>query len=78
MINNTMPVAGVLMIAIDGERRRNALDLAAFRALAAAWKALEASDEARVGVVTGNGRDFCSGADLSSIGRDISRRGARG
>jgi enoyl-CoA hydratase len=71
VITTTMPVAGVLMIAIDGEQRRNALDLAAFRALAAAWKALEASDEARVGVVTGNGTDFCSGADLSSIGRDI-------
>jgi enoyl-CoA hydratase len=71
VITTTMPVAGVLMIAIDGQRRHNALDLAAFRALAAAWKALEASDEARVGVVTGNGTDFCSGADLSSIGRDI-------
>jgi enoyl-CoA hydratase len=71
VITTTMPVAGVLMIAIDRQRRHNALDLAAFRALAAAWKALEASDEARVGVVTGNGTDFCSGADLSSIGRDI-------
>jgi len=71
VITTAMPVAGVLMIAIDGQRRHNALDLAAFRALAAAWRALEASDEARVGVVTGNGTDFCSGADLSSIGRDI-------
>jgi len=53
--------------------RRNALDLEAFRALAAAWRELERSDDARVGVVTGNGTDFCSGADLSSIGPAITR-----
>ena len=71
MITITRPAAGVMMIAIDGQGRRNALDLGGFRALAAAWRALEASDEARVGVVTGNGTDFCSGADLSSIGADM-------
>jgi enoyl-CoA hydratase len=72
VIVTTKPAAGVLMIAIEGERRRNALDLDAFRALAAAWRELEESDEARVGVVTGNGTDFCSGADLSSIASQIS------
>lgn len=72
MIVTTKPAAGVLMIAIEGQRRRNALDLEAFRALAAAWRDLEESDEARVGVVTGNGTDFCSGADLSSIASQIS------
>jgi enoyl-CoA hydratase/carnithine racemase len=49
------------MIAIEGTRRSNALDLEAFQALAAAWRELERSDDARVGVVTGNGTDFCSG-----------------
>jgi enoyl-CoA hydratase len=78
MITTTKPAAGVLMIAIEGQRRRNALDLAAFRALAGAWRELEASDELRVGVVTGNGTDFCSGADLSSIGRDIAAAARRG
>lgn len=78
VITTTRPAAGVLMIAIEGRRRRNALDLDAFRALAAAWRELEASDEARVGVVTGNGSDFCSGADLSSIGADIAGAARRG
>jgi enoyl-CoA hydratase len=72
VIVTTKPAAGVLMIAIEGQRRRNALDLDAFRALAAAWRELEESDEARVGVVTGNGTDFCSGADLSSVASQIS------
>ena len=68
-----------MLIAIDGTRRRNALDLDAFRDLAAAWAELEQSDGIRVAVVTGNGMDFCSGADLSSIGPAIAQavRGGR-
>ena len=71
MITTTMPAAGVLMISIDGHGRRNALDLDALRALAAAWRTLDAADDIRVAVVTGNGTDFSSGADLTSIGPDI-------
>lgn len=73
VITTTKPSAGVLLIAIEGTRRRNALDLDAFRALAAAWAELERTGDARVGVVTGNGTDFCSGADLSSIGSAIAQ-----
>jgi enoyl-CoA hydratase len=73
VITTTGPMAGVLMIAMEGTRRRNALGLDAFRALAAAWRHLELSDDVRVGVVTGNGTDFCSGADLSSIGSGIAQ-----
>jgi enoyl-CoA hydratase len=73
VITTTSPSPGILLISIEGTRRRNALDLEAFRALAAAWRELERSDDARVGVVTGNGADFCSGADLSSIGPAITR-----
>ena len=67
------PEAGVRVIAIEGTRRRNALDLEAFLALAAAWADLEQAGHVRVGVVTGNGADFCSGADLSSIASGITR-----
>lgn len=73
MITTTNPSPGVLMISIEGTRRRNALDLEGFQALAAAWGELERSDDARVGVVTGNGTDFCSGADLVSIGPAIAQ-----
>lgn len=71
MITTSRAAPGVLLIAIEGTGRRNALDLTAFRALAAAWRELESSDDVRVGVVTGNGTDFCSGADLSSIASGI-------
>jgi enoyl-CoA hydratase len=63
----------VLLIAIEGTRRRNALGLGAFRELAAAWEKLERAGDARVAVVTGNGTDFSSGADLSSIGSGIAQ-----
>jgi len=72
VITTAYPAPGVLMISIEGHRRRNALGLEALRALAAAWRTLEASDDARVAVVTGNGTDFSSGADLASIGPDMS------
>jgi enoyl-CoA hydratase len=78
VISTTKPAAGVLMISIDGHRRRNALDLDTLRALAAAWRTLEASDDARVAVVTGNGADFSSGADLTSIGPDMAAAARRG
>jgi enoyl-CoA hydratase len=73
VITTTKPAAGILTITIEGLRRHNALDLDAFRALAAAWRDLEASEDARVGVVTGNGTDFSSGADLSSVGPGIAQ-----
>ena len=73
MISTSRPSAGVMLVAIDGPRRRNALDLDAFRDLAAAWAELEQSASIRVAVVTGNGTDFSSGADLSSIGPGIAQ-----
>jgi enoyl-CoA hydratase len=73
VITTATPSAGVLLITIDGTRRRNALDLDAFRALAAAWAELERSDSARVALVTGNGTDFSAGADRSSIGSGITQ-----
>jgi enoyl-CoA hydratase len=73
VITTATPAPGVLMISIEGTGRRNALDLEAFQALAAAWRELERSDDARVGMVTGNGTDFSSGADLLSLGSAIAR-----
>jgi enoyl-CoA hydratase len=78
VIATTNPAPGVLLISIEGERRRNALSLDALRALAAAWRTLETSDDARVAVVTGNGTDFSSGADLTSIGPDMAAAARNG
>jgi enoyl-CoA hydratase len=72
MIEVSEPVRGVATITIANPARRNALDLAMFRALAAAWRRLDADDAVRVIVVTGADACFSSGADLSRISADMS------
>lgn len=72
MIEVTGPDGGVATLTIARPRQRNSLQLADFRRLAAGWRELDAAADVRVVVVTGAGTDFCSGADLTSIARDMS------
>ncbi len=46
---------------------RNAVDAATAAALATAFRAFDADDEARVAVLFGEGGTFCAGADLKAI-----------
>jgi enoyl-CoA hydratase len=48
---------------------RNAVDRETAAALAAAFRAFEADDEARVAVFFGEGGTFCAGADLQAFSR---------
>ncbi len=57
----------VAIITIDRPGRRNAIDLAAARALGAAWKRFDADDDAHVGILYGAGGHFSAGADLKSF-----------
>jgi enoyl-CoA hydratase len=59
------PVTTVLLSRPD---RRNAVDGATADALAAAFRAFDADDGARVGVLHGEGGVFCAGADLHAAG----------
>ena len=56
----------VTVLELQREERRNALDLALCREIAAASQAA-VDDGARVLVVTGAGTAFCSGADLGGV-----------
>ncbi|MEV0595520.1 enoyl-CoA hydratase/isomerase family protein [Nonomuraea cavernae] len=69
MIELTEPRPYVAQITLNRPARRNALDLAGFRELAAAWREVAAGG-ARVAVVTG-GADFSSGADLATFSDDV-------
>ena len=51
---------------------RNAVDRATADALATAWRRFEADDAAAVGILTGSGGTFSSGADLKAF--DLSDR----
>ncbi|WP_043311408.1 crotonase/enoyl-CoA hydratase family protein [Pseudomonas sp. ML96] len=57
----------VTLITLERPQLRNAVDRPTAEALAAALRAFEADDEARVAVLSGSGGTFCAGADLSAV-----------
>jgi enoyl-CoA hydratase len=63
-ISSDGPVA---VIAIDRPDRRNAVDATTARALYDAFRAFDADDTTSVAVLTGNGGNFCAGADLKAV-----------
>jgi enoyl-CoA hydratase/carnithine racemase len=63
------PRPGVAAVTINRPARRNALDRAAWRGLASAFRGLAADREVRLVVLTGAGGHFCAGADISEFSR---------
>lgn len=57
----------VLVIAINRPRQRNAVNRAVSLGIAAALDLLDARDDLRVGVLTGQDGNFCSGMDLKAF-----------
>ncbi|NQD95708.1 crotonase/enoyl-CoA hydratase family protein [Pseudomonas sp. CrR25] len=57
----------VTTLTIDRPQQRNAVDRPTAEALAAALRAFEADDQARVAILTGAGGTFCAGADLGAV-----------
>jgi enoyl-CoA hydratase len=64
-VSRSGPVTTVLLSRPD---RRNAVDGATARALADAFRAFDADEEASVAVLHGEGGVFCAGADLKEVG----------
>ncbi|MPY77378.1 MAG: crotonase/enoyl-CoA hydratase family protein [Actinophytocola sp.] len=60
---------GVHVITLNRPRTRNAINLAAARALERALDEFEADDDARVAVLTGAGGTFCAGMDLKAAAK---------
>lgn len=58
--------AGVAVLTLDGPERLNAFSGATARALSAAYRRCDSDDTIRAVVLTGAGRAFCSGADMSA------------
>jgi len=57
----------ITTVVLDRAGRRNAVDRATAEALADAFRAFDADDDARVGVLFGDHGTFCAGADLKAI-----------
>lgn len=62
--------AGVAEVLIDRPDKHNALTLGMWRSLGQLCADLAADTELRAVVVTGAGRSFCSGADISALSED--------
>ena len=60
----------VTTITIDRPHARNAVDGPTAQALADAFRAFEADEDASVAVLTGAGGQFCAGADLKAVGTE--------
>lgn len=58
---------GIARIALDRPEKRNALDALTVQELSMALAFADVDDATRVVVLTGNGPDFCAGADLSQL-----------
>ena len=57
----------VTTVILDRAAVRNAVDLDTAQALADAFRAFDADDDARIAVLWGAGGSFCAGADLGAI-----------
>ncbi|MFI7382377.1 crotonase/enoyl-CoA hydratase family protein [Streptomyces sp. NPDC049813] len=64
----------VTTVVLDRPQARNAVDGPTADGLAAAFRAFEADDAARVAVLWGEGGTFCAGADLKAVGTDRGNR----
>lgn len=65
----------VLVIRLDRDAKRNAMDQAMTLGLDAAMNRLEDDDALWAGVLTGNGRAFSAGSDLADPDRNSTERG---
>jgi 2-(1,2-epoxy-1,2-dihydrophenyl)acetyl-CoA isomerase len=64
------PVDGVQTIVLNEPDKLNALSAAMLRELSQAVRAAERDDAVRTLVITGAGKGFCAGADISEFGAD--------
>lgn len=68
-------ILGALWIVeIRRPERRNAVDLHCAEALAAAFRAFDEDEQARVAVLCGAGATFCAGADLKAVSEGAPNR----
>ena len=64
----------VWTVVLDRREVRNAVDRQTAQALADAFEAFDADEQARVAVFWGAGGDFCAGADLKALARGEGNR----
>lgn len=75
IMNITREIVGdIVIITINRPHVRNAIDRHTADELASAFKSFDADPDLKVGILTGAGGNFCSGADLLAIAEDGHRK----
>ncbi len=69
---------GVATLTLNRPERLNALTFEVYEELRTTFRSLEAEPKARAVVITGKGKGFCSGGDVSGIIAELFAKDARG
>ena len=62
--NVTFPDERVVQVTLNRPKKLNSIDLATSREIAEIWEHFDRDESLWVGIITGVGRAFCTGADL--------------
>lgn len=68
----TFPGEHIVQVTLDRQDKLNCVDKATSREIAGIWEQFDQDESLWVGIITGAGRAFCTGADL--IGESARRR----
>lgn len=69
----TFPGEHIVQVTLTRQDKLNCVDKATSREIAGIWEQFDQDESLWVGIITGAGRAFCTGADL--IGESARRRG---
>ncbi|KAF4547834.1 Enoyl-CoA hydratase/isomerase-like protein 6 [Elsinoe fawcettii] len=65
----SIPAEHILLVTLDRQDKLNCIDQATSRELITVWDQLDQDENLWVGIITGKGRAFCTGADLHEWNR---------
>ena len=63
----TFPRSKVVQVTLDRPEKLNCIDIPTSKEIAKIWEQFDEDETLWVGIITGNGRAFCTGADLAGM-----------
>lgn len=63
----TFPRERVVLVTMNRPQKLNCIDTTTSKEIAKIWEQFDEDEDLWVGIITGNGRAFCTGADLAGM-----------
>jgi len=63
----SFPHERILQVTLDRQEKLNCIDKSTSKQIADVWSAFDEDETLWVGIITGAGRAFCTGADLNGM-----------